>query len=128
MYDYKDLFITNANISGTDYGKFGSVLYNPGEIIGNYLNSRFSFFKPAALDGGESYRNRISGAGMNFATTAKTLGTTASWGLTLDHIWTSGTITASGGNVGSPYVVFIEAQSNQNQSNYVFSDMILIGF
>lgn len=118
-----------GNISGNGvYTLISSITYLAGSTqIYSYLNVRAETYHDDTLT--KYFRLRISGtAGLNMATAAKSsLGGGISV-VNFDHIYTSGAITASGGNIGSPYVLSLEGYSSSAGINYNGGDFTVVGW
>lgn len=122
-----------ANVSGTsvytgiggnvDYvgtGSLGILQFLIVQTIGGHTNS---------AAGTSNFRLRISGtAGLNMNTTNKTVSFDSNTTAYINHLYTSGNITASGGNIGSNYTITVEANSNINAANSRIGDLMVLGF
>ena len=117
------------NTSGTVHIIVGSVFYSGTVPLCNYMRAETMFQKDntnTILQG----RFRISGtAGLNFSTANKTTPSNANTScIYLNHIFTSGEITASGGNIGSNYWIYVEALEPINSNTTIVSDFIVTGW
>ena len=106
----------SLNISGTNFGVIGGSLLYTGNGT-EYIRANSFASKNTTGTDQFAFRVRISGtAGLNITNTA--IDKPYSWSSVLiDHIFTSGAITASGGNIGSNYVLFLKAQSILDAGN-----------
>ena len=113
--------------SGTDFSVIGgSVLYTGSPAMSDYIMTKAFVNKPGygiSLNA----RLRYSGTTINITSPVKWT-TNNTWfdPILFNHILTSGTLTASGGNVGSSFVIFLEAKVNGTMVA-IIDDIIVTG-
>lgn len=116
------------NVSGTNFTLMGSVDYLGTELFSSHLNIATAVQKDGANFVNQA-RLRVSGAGLNMVTVIKNTPTSVEEKvLVFNHILTSGALTASGGNVGSPYVISVEGRNNVNDTRAFMNDFAVWGF
>lgn len=124
----------NVNTSGTTvYTQLGaSINYIGTGSLGIYnfmvLQTDVDIDEGTTPTGTYNSRFRISGtAGLDMTTPIKG-NTNALRHISLKHVFTSGVITASGGNIGSDYVLTVEGKSNLNNPTHQVQDFIVYGW
>jgi hypothetical protein len=120
-----------AGTSGTNYAQWGGSIVYLGSGLSrlfNFMEAKVSISNNDANAATDYYaRMRISGAGLNIATDIKTF--KCSTGLVIDHIYTSGAITASGGNIGSSYSITTECNSSAaGGANLAVGDFVVVAY
>jgi len=127
VFDVVHQYINSSLTSGTDYIIYGgSLFYNPGEIMTNFMQIQIPTSFITSTGDPISNRLRISGADVNFTTSPKTQTLTHSYDMSINHILTSGALTASGGDVNNPFVIFLEIKANDTYG-YSISDFTAVG-
>jgi len=120
------------NISGAAYIPMGASITYPGAgsmQINEFMEVKTIGQKADATNLAINFRLRISGtAGLNMVTSSKgTSALTTQDVYNFNHIFTSGAITASGGNVGSSYVITFEGNSASDLQART-GDFVIIGY
>lgn len=110
----------------------GSILY-PGVgsmQISQFMQIQTSTQKVTSATGNHFFRLRISGAGLNITTPIKDcrVASVEHDVFTFNHILTSGAITASGGNIGSQYIIYVEGNTAHNNADDRVNDLVVIGY
>jgi len=122
-----------TNISGTNYTVMGGSITYPGTgslQISEFMNIQHGCFILAGVAANYTSRLRASGVGVDMVMNTKIGSTTAELDnyLSFNHILTSGAMTASGGNIGSPYVISLEGKSNRNIASVYVRDFTILGY
>ena len=124
-----------ANASGTSiYTQVGGAANYLGSGLSKiqlYMTIIAGVYTKQGTESTNSWRARISGAGLNFATATTTFtgGLTSTVnGTTFIQLLQGTGIVASGGNLGSPYVVTMEALTNDNANSACMANMLVTGF
>jgi len=74
-----------------------------------------------------SFRLRISGAaGLNMITSTKSISVRGT--SRINHVFTSGILTSSGGNIGSDYIISVEGNNNSNANQGGMDDFLVWGY
>lgn len=123
-----------VNVSGTTaYTTLGTPITYSGTVgsikISEFMNCQFNAIRNSANAGHtHNVRLRISGtAGLNMTSPLKTHTATSVAIFSFNHVFTSGVITASGGNIGSNYSIFPEANSTEDAATVQFGDFLVWG-
>jgi len=123
-----------AAASGTAFTTVGgSVFYSGGEsVISDFINVQTS---PAMRDSTEGriydFRISMSGAGLNNLVSPTKSVNGPDMSFNFNHVFTSGAITASGGNVGSSYIIALQQRTRHGSpiavNNTWISDLFVFG-
>jgi len=126
----------NSNVSGPSpiYTTIGGSILYPGagsQQINKFMSIQANCSSLSYTNVDYAFRIRCSGADtLNIILDTKT--NTGALGapqyLGFNYFLTSGIITASGGDITSPYVFFIEAYSNQDSPRAHVGDFSIMGF
>ena len=125
-----------VNISGGDYKIVGGSILYPGTgslQISDFMQIQHSIYGGGGVvnDTSTNTQLRISGTDLNIILSSKTIPISKVYGGTnavYNYILTSGTITSSGGNIGTPYVFFLEAKNDFNNDSPIVFDFSVIGY
>ena len=121
------------NVSGTDYQTIGgSILYSGTATqitqIRHYMKAECVAQKISSTAEDHNVRMRISGtAGLDIPT-REIIVSAVTQVMPINHLFTSGNITASGGNIGSEYSITVEAKSQDNNPNFTVHDFVITGW
>ncbi len=125
----KDVTDSNLNISGTNIVQvIKTVSYTANPAISKFF--LIDYLGIAHIVEAQETQLRISGtAGIDFVIdTQNTVGNSRPQVMSYHNFVTSGNITASGGNIGSPYDFIIEGRSNNNTTSFITRDLRVIGW
>ena len=123
---------TGINTSGADvFIPIGSIYYDASgaNILRSYMNVRATVdLQGGATSAAGWAKVRISGGGINLSTGSSYNNGQLAYTLYLDKVFTSGAITASGGNITSPMYIYVDAFYNFNAANTFLGDMVVVGY
>lgn len=116
-----------TNVSGTDFTILHTIPYSGTDTqIESWMNFRTLIQTRGATNDTHNHHVRVSGPGMNITAAVKS-STIAEVFAPIDHYMTSGAFTASGGNIGSNYVITLESKSNVNATSIIKNDFTVTG-
>lgn len=123
-----------VNISGTNFAPIGGAITYPGTgsmQISQFMQVQAGIGKQNTATTLNEFRIRTSGtADLDLVSPTWSISATnIQFGNTINYILTSGVMTASGGNIGSSYIITLEARNNSNDVNAaLFGDFVIIGY
>lgn len=131
LIDFVEQEVNISNLSGTNpTPRAGSVLYPGAGSLQFHDFMQVTTFcqKISNTTAVFQCRLRLSGTDLNITTAIKSIPSTpVNVAFNFNHIYTSGAITASGGDIGTPYAIFLEANENVTNSAGLFGDIVVMG-